>query len=103
MTLEELYQIIENRKQSKPNGSYIASLFQKGRDRIVQKVGEEAMEVIIAVKNRRKKDIIEETADLWFHLLIMLSALDIKPQAIFDELERRKKERKESIIEQYES
>ena len=91
MTLEELYKIIEERKQTKPKDSYVASLFQKGKDRIVQKVGEEATEVIIAAKNRRKKEIIEEVADLWFHLLIMLSALDIKPQDILDELESRKK------------
>ena len=91
MTLEELYQIIENRKNNKSENSYIATLFEKGKDRIVQKIGEEATEIIIAVKNRRKKDIIEEMADLWFHSLIMLAALDIKPQDIFDELERRKK------------
>jgi phosphoribosyl-ATP pyrophosphohydrolase len=90
MTIEELYKIIEKRKQEQPENSYISSLFQKGRDRIVQKVGEEATEVVIAVKNRRKKEIIEETADLWFHTLIMLSSLDIKPEEIFEELERRK-------------
>ena len=61
-------------------------------DRIVQKIGEETAEVIIAVKNRRKKDIVEEVADLWFHTLIMLSSLEIKPEDIFDEFERRKKE-----------
>jgi phosphoribosyl-ATP pyrophosphohydrolase len=90
MTLEELYKIIEERKKSKPDNSYVASLLQKGRDRIVQKIGEEATEVIIAVKNRRKKEIIEETADLWFHSLIMLASLDITPEDIFEELERRK-------------
>ena len=91
MTIEELYKIIEGRKQEKPDDSYVASLLQKGRDRIVQKVGEEATEVVIAVKNRRKKEIIEETADLWFHLLIMLSSLNITPEEIFNELEKRKK------------
>lgn len=91
MTIEELYQIIESKKKIKDEKSYISTLFQKGRDRIVQKIGEEATEVVIAVKNRRKKDIIEETADLWFHLLIMMSSLDIKPKDIFDEFERRKK------------
>ena len=91
MTLEELYQIIENRKQAKPEDSYVASLFKKGKDRIAKKIGEEATEVIIAAKNRRKKDIIEEVADLWFHTLIMMSSLDIKPKDILDEFERRKK------------
>jgi phosphoribosyl-ATP pyrophosphohydrolase len=90
MTIEELYQIIEKRKQEQPENSYISSLLQKGQDRIIQKIGEEAIEVVIAVKNRRKKEIIEETADLWFHSLIMLSSLDIKPEEIFEELERRK-------------
>ena len=91
MTLDELYKIIEKRKQEKAADSYVSSLFQKGRDRIVQKVGEEATEVIIAAKNRRKKDIIEEVADLWFHSLIMLSSMEITPNDIFDEFERRKK------------
>ena len=91
MTIEELFKIIETRKKIKDKNSYISILFEKGRDRIVQKVGEEATEVIIAVKNRRKKEIIEETADLWFHSLIMLSSLDIKPDDIYDEFDRRKK------------
>lgn len=91
MTIDELYKIIEDRKRERPENSYVASLLQKGRDRVVQKVGEEATEVVIAVKNRRKKEIIEETADLWFHSLIMLASLDIKPEDIYDELERRKK------------
>lgn len=91
MTINELYQIIEDRKRTKPEDSYVAELFQKGRDRIVKKVGEEAMEVIIAAKNRRKKEIVEETADLWFHVLVMLSSLEIRPKDILDELERRKK------------
>jgi phosphoribosyl-ATP pyrophosphohydrolase len=91
MTIEELYQIIENKKNVRDENSYVSSLFQKGRDRIAQKIGEEATEVVIAVKNRRKKEIIEETADLWFHSLIMLSSLEITPKDVFDELERRKK------------
>jgi len=92
MTIDELYQIIENRKQAKPENSYVSSLLQKGKDRIAKKIGEEATEVVIAVKNRRKKEIVEETADLLFHVLVMLSSLDIKLEYIFDELERRKKQ-----------
>ena len=91
MTLEELYQIIEDRKRAKPEDSYTASLFKKGKDRIAKKIGEEATEVVIAVKNRRKKEVIAEVADLWFHVLVMLSALEIKPGDIFEELERRKR------------
>lgn len=91
MTLEELYQIIENRKQFKPDNSYVASLFNKGNDRIVQKVGEEATEVIIAAKNENNQELIKEVADLWFHTLILLATRGITPQDIFDEFERRKK------------
>ena len=91
MTLEELYKIIEDRKHGGSKDSYVSSLFQKGKDRIVQKVGEEATEVIIAAKNRRKKEIVEEVADLWFHTLVMLSAFDIELKEILEELERRKR------------
>lgn len=92
MNFDELYQIIENRKTNLPKGSYVASLFKEGKDRIIQKVGEEATETIIAAKGKDKQRIIAEVADLWFHLLIMLSVFQIKPSEIFEELgERRKK------------
>ena len=91
MTLDELYKIIENRKGKKAENSYVASLFKKGRDTIVQKVGEEAIEVIISAKSKNAKEVISETADLFFHLLILLSYFNIKPQQIFEELEKRNK------------
>ena len=90
MTLEELYKIIENRKKKIPKDSYVASLFKKGKDKIIQKVGEEAIEVVIATKNETKKRIISEVADLLFHILIMLSAFNIKPKDILRELQKRK-------------
>jgi phosphoribosyl-ATP pyrophosphohydrolase len=91
MTLEELYKIIEERKKSKPDESYVASLFRDGADRIVQKVGEEATEVVIAAKNESKQRVISEIADLWFHILVLLSNLEIKPSEVLQELEKRKK------------
>lgn len=91
MTLEELYKIIEDRKKTNPDDSYIASLFKKGRDRIVQKIGEEATEVVIAAKNKNNEEVINEVADLWFHTLILLAKQGIKPEDIFDEFEKRKK------------
>ncbi len=74
-----------------PKDSYVAFLFRLGEDRIIQKVGEEAMEVIIAVKNKNKKRIISEVADLLFHLLILLASLNITISDIEKELESRNK------------
>lgn len=91
MTLEELYKIIEDRKKKMPENSYVASLFREGPDKIIQKVGEESTEVIIAAKNESKERIISEIADLIFHLLIMMSLFEIKPRDILKELNKRKK------------
>ena len=91
MTLEELYKIIEARKKDMPEDSYIASLFRDGNDRIVQKVGEEATEVVIAAKNGGKERIIAEVADLMFHTLILLANYNIKPEEILEELDKRNK------------
>lgn len=91
MTLEELYRIIEDRKKTMPNGSYVASLFRDGKDRIIQKVGEEATEVIIAAKNEGRSRQIEELTDLFFHALVLMAKLNISPIDIFNELSRRNK------------
>lgn len=90
MTLEELYKIIEERKEKMPKDSYVALLFREGKDKIIQKVGEESTEVVIAAKNESKKRIVSEVSDLIFHILVLLSACNIKPQDVFQELERRK-------------
>lgn len=90
MILEKLYKMIENRKKEMPKDSYVASLFKKGKDRIIQKVGEESTEVIIAAKNESKQRIISEVADLLFHLLVMLSLFKITPRDILKELDKRK-------------
>lgn len=90
MTINNLYKIIQDRKSKMPEGSYISSLFKAGKDRIIQKVGEEATEVIIAAKNEGKKRTISEVADLWFHLFILMAAFSITPGDILDELSKRR-------------
>lgn len=89
MTLVKLYKIIMDRKKKMSENSYVASLFKEGTDKIIQKVGEESTEVIIAAKNKNKKEIISEVADLIFHLLIMLANFGISLKDILKELERR--------------
>lgn len=87
--IDELYNIINDRKENMPEGSYIASLFKEGKDRIIQKVGEEAVEVVIAAKNSDRKRIIEESTDLIFHLLILLVNEDITIKNLYEEFEKR--------------
>ncbi len=91
MTIEKLFSIIQDLKRTMPKNSYTASLFREGKDRIIQKVGEEAIEVVIAAKNELKKEMISEMADLWFHCLVLLSSLNISAEDIFRELENRQK------------
>ncbi len=92
-TLNQLAAVLEARKTATPESSYVASLYHKGLNKILEKVGEEAVETILAAKDAastgQHKDLIGETADLWFHSLVMLAALDLHPQAVLDELERR--------------
>jgi phosphoribosyl-ATP pyrophosphohydrolase len=88
-TLNRLAQLLEERKSANPQTSYVAKLYAKGMDSILKKVGEEAAETIIAAKNGDKEHLIYETADLWFHTLVMLVHAGLKPQDILDELARR--------------
>lgn len=88
-TLNRLAQLLEERKSANPQTSYVAKLYAKGMDSILKKVGEEAAETIIAAKNGDKEHLIYETADLWFHTLVMLAHAGLKPQDILDELARR--------------
>lgn len=87
--LNRLAELLEQRKAADPSSSYVAKLYAKGMDSILKKVGEEATETVIAVKGGNKEEIIYETADLWFHTLVMLAKADLKPQDILDELARR--------------
>ncbi len=86
-----LYEKVLERKTTKPEGSYVAKLFEKGSDKIIQKVGEEAIETVIALKNKDKDEIVYETADLIFHLIIALADTGIKLEDIQEELLRRYK------------
>lgn len=88
-TFAKLAQIISERKLADPKSSYVASLNHKGLDTILKKVGEEATETVIAAKGNDPEQVIYETADLWFHTLVMLDNLDLTPEAVLNELERR--------------
>jgi len=88
-TLQQLADILEQRKLESADKSYVASLYAKGLDTILKKVGEEATETVIAAKNGDKEQIIYETADLWFHCLVMLADQDLGPNDVLQELQRR--------------
>ncbi len=88
-TLSKLADVINSRKQADPETSYVASLNNKGLDAVLKKIGEEASEIIVAAKNGESEQVIYETADLWFHTLVMLDNLDLRPEAVLEELERR--------------
>lgn len=88
-TLEQLAAVIEQRKLADPEGSYVAGLYAKGLDEILKKVGEEAVETVIAAKGGDAAQLVHETADLWFHTLVMLAARGLGPGDILDELEGR--------------
>ena len=87
--LNRLADMLESRKNADADSSYVAKLYAKGMDSILKKVGEEATETVIAAKGGKRDEIIYETADLWFHTLVMLANADIKPQEVLDELARR--------------
>ena len=92
--LNELAKVLEQRKSAAADSSYVASLYAKGLNKILEKVGEEANETILAAKDCRgpteaKNQVISETADLWFHTLVMLSHLDLHPEQVLEELEKR--------------
>jgi len=87
--LAQLALTLEQRKQADPQSSYVAKLHHKGQDTILKKVGEEATETVIASKGGNKDEIIYETADLWFHTLVMLSYHGLGPDDVLNELARR--------------
>ena len=80
---------LEARKGAEPGESYVDSLYDKGRDASLQKVGEEAIETVLAGKNEDDRLLISETADLWFHTLVMLADRGLGPDDVLAELERR--------------
>jgi phosphoribosyl-ATP pyrophosphohydrolase len=87
--LEQLTDVLEQRKTAAPDSSYVASLHDKGLDAILKKVGEEATETVIAAKDGDRDKIIYETADLWFHTMVMLSHQGLTANDILDELASR--------------
>lgn len=87
--LKELTAVLEARKSESPDASYVAALYAKGLDKILEKVGEEAVETIIAAKNNDAEQIVYETADLWFHTLVMLAERGLTADDVLAELARR--------------
>lgn len=91
--LTQLHQVLEARKDAAPDSSYVASLYHKGLNKILEKVGEEAVETILAARDLEaggdRQALINETADLWFHSMVMLAQLGESPTSVLAELERR--------------
>ena len=89
MSIQWLFEVIENRKSNPTEKSYTASLFAEGLPRIAQKVGEEGTEVVVAALAQDDQRLIEEVADLTFHTLVLLSARGLSPADVLSELEKR--------------
>jgi len=87
--LHRLGKVIAERKQGDPSASYVASLFAKGQDAILKKVAEEAAETVLAAKGGDKLQVVRETADLWFHSMLLLAWHDLGPEDVLAELRRR--------------
>ena len=91
--LRQLHQVLVSRKDATADSSYVASLYHKGLNKILEKVGEEAFETVLAARDAEVSGdtsaLIGETADLWFHSMVMLAHLGEDPQHVLDELERR--------------
>ena len=91
--LEQLAQLLRDRKQADADSSYVASLHKKGLNKILEKVGEEAVETILAARDvaagADAQSVIGETADLWFHSMVMLSHLDLSHEQVLEELRKR--------------
>lgn len=87
--LQQLAQVLEERKNADPDSSYVAKLYDKGLDSILKKIGEEATETVMAAKDGDAEKIIYETADLWFHCMVLLANQGLKPDDVLAELARR--------------
>lgn len=88
-TLAKLAEVLEARKGASADSSYVASLYAKGLDTILKKVGEEATETVIAAKGDDKSQLVYEIADLWFHTLVLLAHQGLGPDDVLNELARR--------------
>ncbi len=89
LILDRIYDVIQDRKRSPKPKSYVSLLLKSGRDKILKKIGEESGELIIGSKNNRASEIIWETADLWFHTLVLMGHHNISPADIYQELQKR--------------
>lgn len=87
--LRQLAEVLEQRKDAAADSSYVASLYDKGLDAILKKVGEEATETVMAAKDGEKEKLVYETADLWFHTLVLLAHEGLGPDDVLQELARR--------------
>ena len=87
--LVELHQTLVARLDADPGSSYVASLYGKGLDAILKKVGEEATETVMAAKDGVAEKIVYEVADLWFHTMVLLAQQGLNPNQVVDELARR--------------
>ena len=88
-TLQQLAAVLEARKAADPESSYVARLYAKGLDAILKKIGEEATETVLAAKDGDPAKVVYETADLWFHTLVLLAHQGLGPDAVLAELRRR--------------
>lgn len=89
--LNDLYNVIQDRKLNPVEGSYTNYLFKHGQDKILKKIGEEATETVIASKNNDKDEILYEMADLWYHCLVLLAYHNISPNELLEVLQNRRK------------
>jgi len=87
--LDAVYRVIRERKEHPSDTSYVASLYARGLDKILGKIGEEATEVAVAGKGGQVDEVVSEVADLWFHTLVLLAYYEVPPDRIYAELERR--------------
>lgn len=91
--LEQLHEVLEARKTAAPESSYVAGLYDQGLNKILEKVGEEAVETVLAARDRDAggdhQALVNETADLWFHSMVMLAHLGESPTSVLAELQRR--------------
>jgi len=88
-SLQRLHEVLLTRAEADPSSSYVASLYHKGLDAILKKIGEEATETVMAAKDGNADQVIYEVADLWFHTLVLLAQQGLSPSHVLQELERR--------------
>ncbi len=88
-TLTALAEVLEQRRRADPSESYVASLYAKGLDAILKKIGEEATETVMAAKDGVPERVVSEVADLWFHSMVLLAHQGLGPDDVLAELERR--------------